>query len=608
MVLQLLQHVGVGGPAGFGLFPVGQAQVLKQDLSQLLGGIDVELLPGGGVNPLLQLADGVGQVRTEPGQGPAVHQEAAALHIRQHPAQRKLHIEVQLFHALFPEPGQQHTIQGLYRRTIAVQRRPGGGPVSQRGEGLRLQVGGLRQLLVEIRHKQPGQVVFSGGGVQQIGRQGGVEHEALRRKARVQQGAHQILDVVGHLGDIGGKQRRQQGLPVPLIVSGPQLRRPGGVLPGVPPDGKGGQVRHRVYGDRLRLPPLGQQVPGLVLCPDGDHRSGNLGLLCRLLVGPQVISVNELLKFQPQEQVVQLRAEGPAEIFRRVKVQGGVGDDGGQPIAVAGGLLPLRQLADDVGLGVDIRQAAVQCVYVAVLLHQGHGGLFPYPRHAGNVVRSVAHQGLQVDHVDGVEAVLLPEGLRGHILGGGLAHAGGHQLHLGAVGDQLEAVLVAGDDDAVPPRRLAFAADGADEVVGLVPRQFIAGHGHGRKHLLHHRQLHGQLRGHGLALGLVIRIRPVAEGGLPAVEGDAQGLRVFLVQQALEGGDEAVYRVGIQPIPGGQGADAVIGAVQYTVAVQDHELHGRDLLIRLIRFIIPLFILLYKEQKETHAACQKRIF
>ena len=91
----------------------------------------------------------------------------------------------------------------------------------------------------------------------------------------------------------------------------------------------------------------------------------------------------------------------------------------------------------------------------------------------------------------------------------------------------------------------------------------------------------------------------MAEGGLPAVEGYAQGLRVFLVQQALEGGDEAVYRVGIQPLPGGQGADAVIGAVQYTVAVQDHELHGRDLLIRLIRFIIPLFILLYKEQKEA---------
>ena len=39
--------------------------------------------------------------------------------------------------------------------------------------------------------------------------------------------------------------------------------------------------------------------------------------------------------------------------------------------------------------------------------------------------------------MDGVEAVLLPEQGGGHIGGGGLAHAGGHQLHLGAVGDEL---------------------------------------------------------------------------------------------------------------------------------------------------------------------------
>ena len=66
---------------------------------------------------------------------------------------------------------------------------------------------------------------------------------------------------------------------------------------------------------------------------------------------------------------------------------------------------------------------------------------------------AVPHQGLQVDHVDGGEAVLLPEGgLRGHILGGGLPHAGGHQLHHGVVGDELEGVLVAGDHHAVPAR------------------------------------------------------------------------------------------------------------------------------------------------------------
>ena len=82
-------------------------------------------------------------------------------------------------------------------------------------------------------------------------------------------------------------------------------------------------------------------------------------------MGAQVVFVDELLKFQPQEQVVQLRAEGPAEIFRRVKVQGGVGDDGGQPIAVAGGLLPLRQLADGGGLGVQVRQQAIDLNFVS---------------------------------------------------------------------------------------------------------------------------------------------------------------------------------------------------------------------------------------------------
>ena len=585
LILQLLQHVRIGGPAGFRLFPVGQAQVLEQHLSQLLGGIDVELLSGGGVNALLQLADGVGQVRTEPGQGPAVHQKAAALHIRQHPAQGQLHIEVQLFHALLPEPGQKHTIQGLYRCAIAVQRRPGGSPVSQRGEGVRLQMGGLFQLLVEIRHKQPLQVIAPCRGIQQIRRQGRIEHEALRREAAVQQRPHQILHVVRNFPDVPGKQRPQQGVPVPLIAPGPQLRRLCRALAGIPMDRDGRQVCCGVQGHVIGPAPLLQQSPGLLLRFHGDHRGGVLGLLCRLLVGPQVIFVNELLKFQPQEQVVKLRPEGPAQVLRRLEGQGRIGDDGGQPIAVPGGLLPFRQLADHVGPGVDIRQAAVQLLQVAVLLHQGHGGFLPHPRHTGNVVRRVPHQGLQVDHMNGIEAVLLPEGLRGHVLCGGLAHAGGYQLHPGPVRDQLQAVLVAGDDDAVPPRRLAFAADGADEVVGLVARQLIAGHGHGRQHLLHHRQLHGQLRRHGLALGLVVRVRLVAEGWLPAVKGDAQGLRLLLVQQPLEGGDKAVYRMGIQALPGGQRANAVIGAVQYAVAVDNHQLHGDDLLC--------VFILLY---------------
>ena len=64
------------------------------------------------------------------------------------------------------------------------------------------------------------------------------------------------------------------------------------------------------------------------------------------------------------------------------------------------------------------------------------------------------------------------------------------------------------------------------------------------------------------------------EGGFPPVEGDAQGLGALLLQQPLEGGDEAVDGVGVQSVPGSQGPDAVKGAVDDAVAVDDHQFHG----------------------------------
>ena len=217
---------------------------------------------------------------------------------------------------------------------------------------------------------------------------------------------------------------------------------------------------------------------------------------------------------------------------------------------MAGGLFALGQLADGGGLGVDFGHGGVESVDAAVLLHQGHGGLFADACHAGDVVGGVAHEGLEVDHVDGVEAVLLPKRLRGHVLRGGLAHAGGHQLDLGAVGDELEGVLVAGDDGAVPVCRLAFAGDGADEVVRLPACQLVAGDVQRVQHFLHHRHLHPQFFRHGLSGGLVGGVGGMAEGGGVDVKGDADGVGPFLVFQAEQGGQKAENGVGIQTVPG----------------------------------------------------------
>ena len=324
----------------------------------------------------------------------------------------------------------------------------------------------------------------------------------------------------------------------------------------------------------IRLTPLGQQGLGLLLRLQRLHGDGVLRGGLGVPMGGEAVPVDELLKLQLQQQVIELRDKGAAEVVLRGEVQRGIGDNGGQIPGVLGALPALLQLFDDAGLGVDLRQQAVQLRHGMILLHQRHGGLFPHAGDAGDVVGGVAHEGLQVDHVDGGEAVLLPEGLLRYILGGGLAHTGGHQLHLGVGGNELEAVLVAGDDDAVPAGCLAAAADGADEIVGLVAGEVVLGNVHGGEHLLQIRQLHGQLLRHPLALGLVAFIRLMAEGGLPAVEGDAQRLRLLLVQQPLEGGEKAIDRMGIQPVPCGQGADAIIGPVDDAVAVDDHQFHG----------------------------------
>ena len=571
---QLLQHIGVGGPAGFGLFPMGQLHFFKQHRAQLLRRIDVKLLAGGLVNTLFQLFNFFGHVLSEGRQSRAVHQKAPALHPGQHGAQGQLHGLVQLCHVLFPELFRQNIIQCRHGGAVAVQRRPGGGGIPKGGKGVPLQMGGLGQFLVEIGHEQSGQIIAAGGGVQQIRRQSRVKHESIYGQILLQKSTHHVFYIMAHLANIGREQGRKQGVPVTGIGVLLQLRRHGGVLPGVPLDRQYRQIRQGIHGDCFRLPPLGKHGLRTVPISDSLHRHGTARLFLCGTRRRKVIFINELGELQLQKQIIKLRLKGPAKVVFGAKLHGYICDDGGQPVAVPGALLSLRQLADYCRLGVDVRQELVDFLYGAVLLYQRHGSLFPHPRYAGNVVGGIAHEGLQVDHMNGGKAVGLPEGLRGHVLGGGLAHACGHQLHLGVVSDELQAVLVPGDSHTVPARRLTTAADGTDEVICLPAGHLVAGNGHGIQYILQNRHLHCQFLGHTVAGGLVILVCLMAEGGLTTVKGHAQGIGLFFVQQPLQGGDESVHRMGIQPLPGAQGADAVKRAVDDAVAVQNHQLHA----------------------------------
>ena len=176
--------------------------------------------------------------------------------------------------------------------------------------------------------------------------------------------------------------------------------------------------------------------------------------------------------------------------------------------------------------------------------------------------------------MDGVKAVLGLEGLGGHIPGGGLPHPGGDQLHLGTLRDELEGILVPRHHHAVPILGLALAGDGADEVIGLPALQLIAGDPQGVQDLLQNRDLDPELLRHGLAGGFIALLRLVAESGGVKIKGDTESVGLLLLPQTQKGGEKAEDRVGIEPIPGGEGADAVESPVEDTVAVDDHEFHG----------------------------------
>ena len=435
----------------------------------------------------------------------------------------------------------------------------------------------LHQFRLEIPSEQLTDFIFAAGGVHQIGGQSGVEHEALCVQAVFQQRPHEVLDVMAHFFNVGGEQGVQQRVPVTGVALEEKFRRQGGIRPGIAVRNDPGEVRQGQHRHMIRLTEQFQHLPGTGFLRDPLRRHGDVrrGIRRSRFLWTQAHFFNQLGKFQLQKQGIRRRCRLLHPVFRRVEGQRRISDNGGQPVGMAGCVLSRRQLFDGGGLGVDIRKLFINGVHAAIFLNKIHSGLFTHPRYAGDIVGGVSHEGLQVDHVDRFKAVLLPESLRGHILGGGLAHAGGHQLHLGVGGDELKAVLVAGDDDAVPAGRLAFPGNGADQVIGLPPLHFIAGDVQGIQHLFQHRHLHPQFLRHGLPGGLVRLVRLVTEGRGVEVEGDAQGIRPFFLFQAQQRGEKAEHGVGVQPFPVSQGADAVIGPVDDGVAVNDHALHGK---------------------------------
>ena len=81
LLFELFQHLGTGGVAGFGLLGGGQPQLFKEDLPQLLGGIDVEFLTGQGIDRVLRRFNPLREHGAKGHQRHAIHRHAYPLHV-----------------------------------------------------------------------------------------------------------------------------------------------------------------------------------------------------------------------------------------------------------------------------------------------------------------------------------------------------------------------------------------------------------------------------------------------------------------------------------------------------------------------------------------------
>ena len=184
----------------------------------------------------------------------------------------------------------------------------------------------------------------------------------------------------------------------------------------------------------------------------------------------------------------------------QIERHGRVAADGGQRAAQAREVGVFQKAFAQAALFPLVR-AGERAFEVAVLGDEAQGGLFAHAGHAGDVVRSIAHQPLDVDQLRGGNAVGLP-----HPRGGDALRLGDAALCVqygSVVAGELEGIAVASDEQGFHAHLLALAGERAQYVVGLEAFALDDVQPHAFKQVADDGVLPAQFLGHGLAARLV---------------------------------------------------------------------------------------------------------
>ena len=177
VLFQLIQYLGRGGVARFGLLVGGEHESLEKDLAQLLGGIDVEGLARVGKDAALQIG-GVGvQYQAVLVNGIAIHLEADALHIEEDGGQGHFHISE---HAQLPGLFQLCD-EGIAQGFVATD-------------------GISRESIAQISHGDTVRIKATQARIEGVGGQHDIE---IRRREGNTVGGHAVVKILGVKGDGG---------------------------------------------------------------------------------------------------------------------------------------------------------------------------------------------------------------------------------------------------------------------------------------------------------------------------------------------------------------------------------------------------------------------
>ena len=180
-----------------------------------------------------------------------------------------------------------------------------------------------------------------------------------------------------------------------------------------------------------------------------------------------------------------------------------------------------------------------------VFIEQNGSRCFTYGGHSGDVVRSVAYQGLKVRLLRCREPAVAFRQL--FLVNDAAALFAAGQVHPHARRYQLESIPVAGQDHRFDVGGLRLPRQRPDDVVGLPTRQFVHRHGERRHQLLDPVELRTQLRRTRWTLRLVFGEPLVPERGGRRVERHGHVGGLPFVQRAQKHAGEPVHSGNVLP-------------------------------------------------------------